>query len=59
MANIFNLLGDVEIFIASYVVLFILINFLNMFAKAINPKFGRLLEKEEKIIEGTLCKEGK
>lgn len=59
MANIFNLLGDVEIFIASYVVLFILINFLNMFAKAINPKFGRLLEKEEKIIEGTLCKQGK
>lgn len=59
MANIFNLLGDVEIFIATYVVFFILVNFLNIFAKAINPKLGRFLEKEEKLIEGSLCEQGK
>ncbi len=59
LSSVFGLLGDIEIFIATYVVFFILINFLNMFAKAINPKLGRFFEKEENLIEGSLCKTNK
>ncbi|WP_300260823.1 TDT family transporter [Clostridium sp.] len=53
MASLFKFLGDVEIFIATYVIFFMLLNFLNMFFKAINPKFEKVVEKEE-IIGGTL-----
>ena len=51
---IFKLLGDIEIFIASYVVFFILLNFINMFIKAINPRVGKELEKEEKLLGGAM-----
>lgn len=54
LGSTFKLLGDIEIFIASYVVFFILLNFINMFVKAINPRLGYYLEKEEKIIGGTI-----
>jgi exfoliative toxin A/B len=54
LGNIFELLGNIEIFIATYVVFFILLNFLNMFFKAINPRVGEYLEKEEKIIGGAI-----
>ena len=54
LGNIFRVLGDIEIFIATYVVLFVLLNFLNMFIKAINPRVGKYIEKEEEIISGTL-----
>lgn len=54
LGEIFNLLGNIEIFIATYVVFFILLNFLNMFFKAINPRVGEYLEKEEELIGGTL-----
>ncbi len=54
LGHIFKLLGDIEIFIATYVVLFILLNFLNMFIKAINPRAGKYIEKEEQIIGGSL-----
>ncbi len=57
LGNIFELLGDIEIFIATYVVLFILLNFINMFIKAINPKLGEELEEEEEIIKGSICPE--
>ena len=54
LGNLFELLGNIEIFIATYVVLFILINFLTLFVKAINPRLGDYMEKEEEIIGGTL-----
>lgn len=50
----FKLLGDVEIFIATYVVLFILLNFINMFVKAIAPEAGEKLEEEEKLLGGAI-----
>ncbi|WP_309165147.1 TDT family transporter [Terrisporobacter mayombei] len=48
--HVFGVLGNVEIFIATYVVFFILLNFINMFIKAINPKVGKFIEDEEKIL---------
>ncbi|MDU1538618.1 MAG: TDT family transporter [Paeniclostridium sordellii] len=54
IGNVFELLGNIEIFIATYVVFFVLLNFINLFFKAINPKFGAYLEKEEKLIGGTI-----
>lgn len=54
MASLFKFFGDVEIFVATYVIFFILLNFLNMFFKAINPRFGKHLEEEEELISGTL-----
>lgn len=54
IANVFNFLGNVEIFIATYVIFFVLINFLNMFFKAISPALANKVEKEEHLIGGTL-----
>ncbi|MDZ5255163.1 TDT family transporter [Clostridium sp. LIBA-8841] len=54
MATLFKFLGDVEIFIATYVIFFMLLNFLNMFFKAINPKLGEYVEEEEELIGGAL-----
>lgn len=54
MASLFKFLGDVEIFIATYVIFFMLLNFLNMFFKAINPKLGEYVEEEEELIGGAL-----
>ncbi|CEQ22982.1 C4-dicarboxylate transporter family protein [[Clostridium] sordellii] len=59
LGSVFELLGNIEIFIATYVVFFILLNFLNMFFKAINPKVGDYLEKEEKLIGGTIYSSNK
>lgn len=56
LGNVFELLADIEIFIATYVVLFILLNFINMFIKAINPRIAEEL-KEEEIIKGSVCPE--
>lgn len=53
-STVFRLLGDAEIFIATYVVFFVLLNFLNLFVKAISPKAASRLKKEEEIIAGTL-----
>ena len=55
LGNIFKLLGDIEIFIATYVVFFILLNFINMFIKAINPKLAKEIEEEEEVIKGSIC----
>lgn len=52
--DLFKLLGDIEIFIATYVVFFILLNFITMFVKAINPRLGRKLEEEEELLGGTI-----
>lgn len=54
LGKLFKLLGDIEIFIASYVVFFVLLNLLNMFIKAINPRAGRELEEEEKLLGGAI-----
>lgn len=54
LSNIFELLGNIEIFIASYVVFFILLNFINIFLKALNPKVGQYIIEEEKIIGGVI-----
>ncbi|WP_024614244.1 TDT family transporter [Clostridium sp. Ade.TY] len=54
LGDIFRFLGDIEIFIATYVVLFVLLNFLNMFVKAISPKAYTYIEKEEELIGGSL-----
>ena len=54
MGLLFELLGNIEIFIATYVVFFVLINFINMFFKAINPRFGAYLEKEEQLLGGAV-----
>lgn len=50
LGHVFSALGNVEIFIATYVVFFVLLNFINMFIKAINSKVGKFIENEEKII---------
>lgn len=55
----FKLLGDIEIFIASYVVFFILLNFINMFVKAINPRAEEKMEEEEEILGGALYSKNK
>ena len=55
LGNIFKLLGDIEIFIATYVVFFILLHFINMFIKAINPKLAKEIEEEEEVIKGSIC----
>lgn len=54
LGSFFKLLGDIQIFIATYVVFFILLNFINMFFKAINPKLGFFLENKEKILGGAI-----
>lgn len=51
---LFRSLGDIEIFIASYVVFFILLNFINMFFKAIDPKVGAYIEQEERLVGGAI-----
>lgn len=56
-ANIFKLLGDIEIFIGTGVILYVTFNFLMLFAKAINPNFENNLEKEEKLFEETAKEE--
>ena len=55
LGHLFGVLGNVEIFIATYVVFFILLNFINMFLKAINPKLEKFVENEEQILTGSLC----
>lgn len=57
LGHTFKVLGYVEIFIATYVIFFILLNFINMFVKAISPKAAEELEEEEKIIAGTMVSE--
>ena len=42
------------IFIATYVVFFILLNFINMFFTAINPRVGKYLEQEEQLLAGAI-----
>lgn len=54
LGNLFELLGNIEIFIATYVIFFILLNFINMFFKALNPIFGAYLEKEQHLIGGSI-----
>ncbi len=54
LGDIFKFLGDIEIFISTYVVLFVLLNFLNMFVKAISPKAYTYIEKEEELIGNSL-----
>lgn len=57
LSRIFTGLGDVEIFIASYVVFFVLLNFLNLFVRAINVRAGEFIVREEKLIAETLYEE--
>lgn len=57
LGKVFKLFGDIEIFIATCVIFFILLNFINMFIKAINPRLGEELEKEEKILGGAVYSE--
>lgn len=57
LGRTFAVLGDIEIFIASYVVFFVLLNFLNLFVKAINVRAGEFLVREEKLIGETLFEE--
>lgn len=54
LGRLFSLLGDIEIFIATYVIFFILLNFINMFFKAISPSFGKYLEEEEHALAGAI-----
>lgn len=54
LGRLFELLGSIEIFIATYVVFFILLNFINMFFKALNPRIGQYLEVEEQILAGAV-----
>lgn len=57
LGRVFSVLGDIEIFIASYVVFFVLLNFLNLFVRAISLKAGEFIVKEEKLIGETLFEE--
>ncbi|MGL5647251.1 MAG: TDT family transporter, partial [Clostridium sp.] len=47
LSNGFKLLGDIEIFIATGVIFYVLFNFLNLFVKAISKK----AEEEMEVIE--------
>ena len=46
----FKVLSDMEIFIATYVIFFILLNFVNMFIKAMNPRIAEELVEDENIL---------
>lgn len=54
LGYVFGVLGNVEIFVATYVVFFILLNFINMFLKAINPRLEEFVEKEGQILGGAI-----
>lgn len=54
LQTVFRILGDIEIFIATYVVFFVLLNFINLFVKSISLKAGNFIEKEEELIAGSL-----
>ena len=56
-ASTFKLLGDIEIFIGTGVILYVAFNFVILFAKAINPDFEKNLEKEEKLFGETAKEE--
>lgn len=55
--GIFKLLGDFEIFIATYVVFYVLNNFIKLFLGAINPKFSKAFESEENLLDQTIGEE--
>lgn len=59
LATFFTFLGNVEIFITSYVVFKVLFNFLKLFVNAINPKAEAKLEKEIIEIDEVLSAEAK
>lgn len=57
LATVFTFLGNVEIFISTYVVLFVLINFLRLFINAINPRLEEKLEKDIECINESIKEE--
>lgn len=54
LGSIFEFFGDVEIFIASYVVILVLYNFLKLFVKAIDPRVEKKLEKDVEYVEESI-----
>lgn len=56
LQSVFKTIGDLEIFIGTGVILYVLFNFLLLFAKAINPRLEEALEREEQLF-GTTAKE--
>lgn len=57
LSVIFKLLGNIEIFIATYVIFVVLVNFLIMFVKAINPREELKLERDFKYIKDAIAEE--
>lgn len=57
LASLFTFLGNVEIFISTYVVLFVLINFLKLFIKAIDPRLETKIEKDIEYINESIKEE--
>ncbi|MDO5519109.1 MAG: TDT family transporter [bacterium] len=57
LEKIFKLFGDIEIFIATYVIFFVLLNFINLFLVAINPRLGKEIEEEEEKLGSVIYSE--
>ena len=55
--SVFKTIGDIEIFIGTGVILYVVFNFLLLFIKAINPRLEKDLEKEESLLETTVKEE--
>jgi exfoliative toxin A/B len=56
-SSIFKFLGDLEIFIATYVIFYVINNFIKLFLGAINPKFSTALKYEESLLGQTISEE--
>ena len=57
LSKLFTFLGNVEIFIATYVIFTVLYNFLKMFVKAISPTLEKKMEIDARAIKETIVEE--
>lgn len=57
LGHVFTFLGNIEIFIATYVIFVVLYNFLKMFIKAINLALENRLERDIRAAEETILEE--
>lgn len=55
--SVFKLLGDMEIFIATYVIFYVLNNFIKLFLSAINPNLSKSFESNEGLLGQTIGEE--
>ena len=56
-SEFFKIIGHIEILIATYVIFYVIINFIKLFLKAINVIGGKDLEKQEGLLQETILEE--